>query len=186
MDNKVSSTTRTSSEFGCYSNEDNLEEESDDEDLSDSEETEKAFKPSAKKSKKSTKASNKLPTDVDTIEKRQSVENAALNPYLQGQTGFGASSLAINAFNSSPPLGTNVFGGYNHQLNSTPNYNHYFNQESQLGVGSHCYDYSNYYQANGQAAPVTQGLEYGGYNSHVTNEQQYYHQQHLLLNGGSI
>lgn len=177
--NCVSSTTRNSD----YNDKNDSDISIDEDDMTDSEDVVKTKK-SSKKQKLATKEKSNISTSDDLEDKRQTIQH--FNPYLQTQHNF----TPLGALNQNISPSTSTFVPYN-QVNSTPNY--YFNQESQItSTNAHlsCQtnDYYNSYQQYGHsAAPISQNFDYNSFQQTTQNDQyNYYHQQHLLLNGGSV
>ncbi len=193
-DNNSNSALRNP-EFNDFENDSDAS--ANEEDLSDMEEE----APKQKKSKKSLKASlvtsniNNKPShanniSIDDLELIQKRQHQAYSQQVFNQTS-GFNGAVFNSNISPGSVGT--FTGYTHQLNSTPTYNHYFNQDvvssSQAALGNN-FDYQNCQYGGQTYAANSHGLEYSNanFNQAAAHDQyqQYYQQQHLLLNGASI
>lgn len=184
--NCVSSTTRNSDySNGTFNDKNDSDISIDEDDMSDSEDVKTSNKKPSKKQKLAAKdknvTNNSSSDDLD--EKRQTMQN--FNPYFQAQQNF----TPLGALNQNLSPSSSSFVSYN-QINSTPNY--YFNQESQTtSTNAHlsCQtnDYYNSYQYGHTVAPISNNFEYNSFQQAAQNDQyNYYQQQHLLLNGGSV
>ncbi len=187
-DNSTNSALRNSEFSSGFDNDSDVSVN--EEDMSDIEEELSKIK----KTKKSLKANpenkinnnNNINDDMELVQKRQHMTYAQ-QTFVNQASGFNGA-----VFNSNTPPGSvGAFSGYTHQLNSTPTYNHYFNQgvvSSNQAVLNSNFDYQNYQYGAPSFAVGGQGSEYSNLNQTSDHDQyhHYYQQQHLLLNGASI
>lgn len=167
----------------------------------------------SKKSRKATangikveKLGNSSSEDLENMNKMRSVNvnpiQHSFNPYLQSvQSNFTSfTNGTTNNNKSMSPSAVSTFGTYNQLSSSTPTYNHYFgSSDPQMVSNGHFVDscqpneslYQSYQYTNqAGVTPLGQSLDYNAFqqqqHSNQNDQYQYYQQQHLLLNGGSI